>query len=176
MKVAYKSRYATHATEAVAMFAPIAKAMPVLTAYHATSDKAGGLVKIYSATAVATSCDVISASGQKVLSVAATTGFSTDSILIVKATGVMEYHLVASVQSGISLTTTANLANSIAVGDRVYQLEVIATLPLAAATVSNYGGSYGIVGSGMNKPLVVVCDGTAAVTIHTASVVYDDGK
>jgi hypothetical protein len=150
--------------------------MPVLTAYHATSDKAGALVKVYSATAVMTTCDAISAGSQAVLAVASTTGFSTDQILIVKATGVMEYHLVATVQAGVSLTTTANLAGATAVGDKVYQLELIGTFPCAAATVSNYGGEAGILGAGIGKPLVVVVDSTSAGTIHVASVTYTDGK
>lgn len=176
MNVAFKSQTATHATAQVVMFAPIAKATPVLTSYHITSDKASSLVRVYSATAVMTTCDAISAGSQAVLSVAATTGFSTDQILIVKATGVMEYHLVASVQAGVSLTTTANLAGATAVGDRVYQLELIASFPCAAATVSNYGGPNGILGAGIHKPLVVVGDSTSAGTIHVASVTYVDGK
>jgi len=176
MNVAYKSGTATHATAQVVMFAPITKAYPVLTSYHVTSDKAGALVRVYSATAVVTTCDAISAGSQAVLAVTATTGFSTDQILLVRAGGTMEYHLVASVQAGVSLTTTANLGAATAVGDKVYQLELIASFPCAAATVSNYGGESGILGAGISKPLVVVGDSTSAGTIHVASVIYTDGK
>ena len=176
MNVAYKSGTATHATEAVVKFAPVTQAYPVLTSYHITSDKAAALVKVYAATSVMTTCDAISAGSQAVLAVTSTTGFSTDQIMIVKATGVLEYHLVSSVQAGVSLTTTANLAGATAVGDKVYQLELIGTFPCAAATVSNYGGDAGILGAGVNKPMAVVVDGTSAVTIHVASVVYTDGK
>lgn len=177
MYVSYKSGTATHATEAAVLFAPVSKATPVLTGYHVTSDKAASLVAVWAGSAtVFTTVDATSTTGQAVLNVAATTGFTTSRVMVVTAAGVPYLMTVTSIQAGVSLTMTANLPVEFAVGAKVYLMEQIGSFPLAAATVSNYGGEYGILGGNYAKPLAVVADGTAAVTIHVASVIFDDGK
>lgn len=178
MKVAFKSATGTGTTEAAVLFAPVAKATPVLSAYHVTSDKASSLVAVWTGSAtVQTTVDAVSGTGQAVLNVTATTGFTTSRVMIVSAaTGVPYMRTVTSIQAGVSLTMTTNLPVQFEVGDKVYLLEQIGSLPLAAATVTNYGGEPGILGGNYAKGLAVVADGTSAVTIHTASVYFDDGK
>ena len=57
--------------------------------------------------------DSDSASGQKVLNVAATTGFKVDGSIIINSGGAREETgVVASIQAGVSLTLAANLTNT----------------------------------------------------------------
>lgn len=67
-----------------------------------------------------TTVDVISNSGQKVLSVAATADFSAgDTVFIYFGTTRYEQNEVDTVQAGVSLTMVSNLANTYQVGDAV---------------------------------------------------------
>lgn len=73
-------------------------------------------------TNVDTTVDVISASGQKVVSVTSTTGFiAGDTVIIAKGTANEETHVIDTIQVGVSITTTVNLANTHAVSVTVEQ-------------------------------------------------------
>lgn len=63
-----------------------------------------------------TTVDVESAADQKVLSVAATTGFTVGDPILIDSAGVAEWKIIESIQEGVSLTTTVNLANTHAIG------------------------------------------------------------
>lgn len=76
-----------------------------------------------------TTVDDTSNSGQKVLSIAATTGLFIGSPLIIDEEGTPEYHMVASVSPGVSVTLEGNLVNTHTAGD--------------AHTVKSWGCFYG---------------------------------
>jgi len=169
----YRSVYATHATLATALFPAQGRQTPVLVAFSATSDKAGSVVDVYTYDNTKTTVDASSASGQTVLSVTATTGFDTsDRILIQHANGTLETGVVNTIQAGVSLTLTANLVNTTAVGAVVFELKKVGTFACGATTVANYGGPNGIVGGVPGSPMVIVLDGTSACSINTATVQY----
>jgi len=111
-----------------------------------------------------TTVDVQSASGQKVLSVAATAGFSADDpIGVYTDTDLIfpiERHTVASVQAGVSLTLVDNLTNTIPVGAHVFILPTW-TPATTGITISAVNGAneYQIGDRGI-KSVVAAGDGT----------------
>jgi len=67
--------------------------------------------------AVSTTTDASSASGQKVVNVTSTVGFTAgDTIILAKGTANEETKIIDTIQAGISLTTTVNLTNTHASG------------------------------------------------------------
>jgi len=89
--------------------------MASATTQYYNGDGRDGALNVTSSTNITysgdTTVDASSSSGQKVLNVTATTGFSTgDMIMIYRIdTGVYEVHIVDTVQAGVSLTLVDNL-------------------------------------------------------------------
>lgn len=68
--------------------------------------------------ATATTVDADSASGQKVLNVASTTGFQVGGVVRINSGGPrQEDRIIGSIQAGVSLTVTANLTYTHTLGD-----------------------------------------------------------
>lgn len=170
----YMTKTATHATLASVIFPGTDGANTLLAAYNVTSDKAGALLLAKMSNGVVTAVDVVSAITQKVLSVAATTGFTSGDIIVIqRANDTTERHVVDSVQAGVSLTLIANLAAACAVGDKVYEVTTQASVAVGAATVSATAtGPWGLAGTAAG-PVLFDCDGTAAVTLNYITMVVE---
>ena len=167
----FKNGTAGAAAAPVVMFPPQKKLTPVVTGLRCTGDASGSLIKIYAGGLVANV--KVSASAQLVLGVTSTTGFTGgDVVMIVTPAGACYWRTVTSVQAGVSLTLTANVGILTTTSDRVYRMDVVASLPCGAATVNNVGGINGIAYGRKSMPIACAVNGTSANTITRFSAAF----
>jgi hypothetical protein len=147
----------------------------IISAYSLTSDKAGSALSVKESDGKVATVDAICASGQKVITISEpTAGWSTDVIVVQRADGTMERHLIASVQEDVSLTTTVNLAAALGVGDKVYRVTESYKLPVGAATATAIGdGPLGyLAGNVKTGPVLFDLDGTSTCSINFLTGFY----
>lgn len=97
-------------------------AQRILNHIKLTNDKAATYMSIYRST-VKLPNTTISLTGQKIILMTNTTGFAIGDTVIVQHASdptLFEIHLLAGVAAGVSITTTANLTNTMPVGSNVY--------------------------------------------------------
>ena len=168
----FKKGTAVSAAAPIVALTGVKGKVPVVTGYRVTGDGASALFNIYTGGLIGR-CKV-SATGQAVLGVRSTTGFTAnDWVLIVTPAGLTYWRQVTSVQAAVSLTLTANVGFSCTANELVYRMDLVASMPCGSATVANNGGANGIAFGRESMPLVGgVVGGTSANVITGFEVSY----
>lgn len=136
----------------------------------ATSDKAASLLLFKRSSTSATVTDA-GATNQKVVKCVPYTGAAANDVVVIfsKASGTGARGVVASVQTGVSVTLAANLGVALAPGDTIYLMAAAGQIPVGATTKEVNAPTVFVVHEG---PALLELDGTSACRINLVGGEY----
>lgn len=164
-----ETKYASGTTSAAVNFSPSA-GMDTIKSIYATTDLAGGTVKIYAWNKVKTQSPTTAPAATNLIDIdnSDTQLDTSDYVMYVHADGTLDYRTVSS-STASNVTLNAVLSQTGSVSDRLYELTQQAQLDFdtagAGVSTNKYGKFEGDVFTGIG-PIRVVQDGTSNAVVN----------
>jgi len=160
----YNTQAASHATLSVVGLPADPECQILVRGIHGLSDKAGSVVTLRAGGTIEYTLDAAAVASQAVVPLASTTGLAQNDHVLIQQKDhpfVFERRVVTSVSAGVSATMTANLTNTYASGDLLYELSSLGTIACGAAAI-NAGAGIAVFAGEIGRPVGIDLDSTSA--------------